>query len=238
MVKLSDLSIGSIVEKNFRIASVLRAHKIDYLMKTDISLRSACKLNKINNIQLEKEIQKIILDNDISKIDSSCLRLDILTDYIEFNFHRYFFDQIPKIIADITNIAEDYFFKEPRFLMIRNLILHLSEHLTKRMMIEERDLFIHIRTILYEIKSSKSLNSGYGNVHAIIAAIDDKSYDFIANANCIIEQINDCFSFHNISAESTVEKLNAFNMNLIDYINTQRNLLFPKSIDLYRSLNF
>lgn len=237
MENLSELSIGLIEKKNFRIASIFRKHKIDYRSRTDISLKKACDLAGVSNLKLENEIQKIISEKEDADINLGNLRLDLLTDYIESNFHRYFYDQIPVIIASLTEIVEKYLFKEPDFLKARSLFLVKSEKLTDLMMMEEKDLFTVIRSALCLLKNGEKYNSNLGDIKDVIDAMEKARDINLDNMDSIINAIYNYSKSIKIVNEPTVTMLKDFKQKLQYYVELQNNVLFPKAMAFYDSLS-
>lgn len=237
MEELGELSIGIIAGKNFRIPSVLRRHRIDYRSRVDISLKKACDLAGVSNFYLEREIMKIIIAKDDDNIDFVNLQLDILTDYVEAHYHRYFYDQIPLIIKNLTELVEKHTVQDLNLLSARNLFLVKSEKLTDLMMMEEKDLFNVIRSALCLVKNGKKYNPNLGDIKDVIDAMDKARGINLDNMGYIINEIYSHSKSIKRVKEPIIAMLKDFKQNLEYYVELQNTVLFPRAMVFYDSLS-
>lgn len=231
--------IGELVAKNYRTASIFKAHKIDFCCNGDRTIAQACEKKELNVKKILEELNNLPNSNIDNTTDFQSWDLDLLADYIQKKHHRYVVAKIPEISQYLKKVATVHGQHHPELLEIRDLFLASAEELTAHMQKEEAIVF----------PFTKQIAMVQGN------PIEKPFFDTLENPiDCMKhEHDNEGERFRKIAALSNdytppkeacntykvvFAMLKEFEEDLHMHIHLENNILFPKAIALEKEIEY
>jgi len=232
------LTVGEIVAKDFRTASVFSKYEIDFCCGGDKTLEEACKEQSIDRSQLQKELEEVARKEE-ETIDFNSWSLKLLVDYIEETYHTYIKRQLPLLIKNLEKIKDVHGKHHPELLKIYNLFSQSAMDLSMHLQKEEKILFPLIRELSEAEKSGGPVEQGHcGTIQNPISVMreehetEGERFKKISELSGGYEVPSDgCTTYH-----ATYEMLEEFERKLHEHIHLENNILFPKAIELEKLL--
>lgn len=232
-------TIGDYVAEDFRTAEIFKKYKIDFCCKGNRSIEEACQAKNI-------EVQAVYNDlENLNKaegqnIDFNSWPLDLLADYIEKTHHRYVEDKIPTLLQFTQKIARVHGERHPEMVEVAELFAGSAEDLSAHLKKEEIILFPFIRKMVELQRSGQPLTPAhFGSVENPVAMmkhehdVEGERFRKIAElTNNYSVPADGCNTF-----QVTIKMLEDFENDLHKHIHLENNILFPKAIELEKSLN-
>ena len=233
-----SFTVGEIVTKDFRTASVFSKYGIDFCCGGDKTLEEACKEQSIDRSQLQKELEEVAQKEE-GTIDFNSWSLKLLVDYIEETYHTYIKRQLPLLTKNLEKIKDVHGEHHPELLKINNLFLHSAMDLSMHLQKEEKVLFPIIRELSEAEKSGFPPEQGHcGTIQNPISVmreeheIEGERFKKISELSGGYKVPSDgCTTYH-----ATYEMLEEFERKLHEHIHLENNILFPKAIELEKLL--
>jgi len=233
-----DMTIGEIVTKDFRTASVFSEYGIDFCCGGTKTLQKACEEKSVNSNELQQKLNAVT-QSKTDGVDFNAWSLDVLVDYIEKTHHSYIKEKTPFILQYLDKIQKVHGENHPELAEIFKLFSQSSIDLGMHLKKEERILFPFIRQLV------KIQNSGQHT--------EEEHFGTIQNPIAMMkeEHVKEGKRFDNISTLSggyTVPEdgcntyraayamLNEFEQDLHTHIHLENNILFPKAIEMEKSV--
>lgn len=149
MTNIESMPVGEIVANDYRAATILKSHKIDFCCQGGTSLAQACEKKKVSIWEVLNQLEHLDAQED-GQIDFRQWSADLLCDYIEKKHHRYVRKRAMEIPPFLEKVARVHGNGHPELLTIRDLFLEAVSNLKLHLEKEENDLFPRIRKMVEE----------------------------------------------------------------------------------------
>ena len=240
MLPNSESTISEIVRTDYRTADVFKKYGINFCCSGPVSLQVACKLRDLDqNIilnELEEATRNIHLSNNL-QFDQ--WRVDFLIDYIINVHHAYLYQAIPSLESKLISFMEGHKKKYPELIQIRDLFLKLSNVLLAHNRHEVEILFPYIK----QIDTAYRRKESYGNlfVRTLRKPLSnvEKEHSTIAELLKKLKLYTNNYVFPNTACANhqiLFHKFRELNDDLVQYMYLEKNVLFPKAIDIEQQL--
>lgn len=238
-----DLSIetpvGEIARFNYKTVEVFEKLRIDFCCGGDISLKEACKRQKVNADEVLGSIRKMIdsVETDSDRIHA--LPLDRLIDHIVNVHHSYVMESIPILQKYLHKIADVHGEHHPELVVVEEYFNQAADNLIQHMRKEEEILFPLIKKMI----ESKVALIEFGGSHlpTVKTPISVMKQEHEAEG-ARFEQISIMTNNYFIPEDAcnsfsyAYQKLQEFEQDLHRHIHLENNILFPESIKLEKEL--
>jgi len=229
-----NTTIGEMVAKDYRAATVFQKFGIDYCCKGNRTLEEATETKNIDVNAVISELEKVLNAPAEENMDFNFWPLDLLADYIEKKHHRYVEERIPLLLQYLNKLCKVHGDVHPELFEINKLFNETAGDLTSHMKKEELILFPYIRKMLKKQKDGSSVLSAphFGTVKNPIKMMMDEH----ENEGERFEKIAELADNYNPPADAcntyrvTYALLDEFEKDLHKHIHLENNILFPKSI--------
>jgi len=234
-----NATIGEIVTKDFRTASVFTEYGIDFCCGGNKTLQKACEEKSVNVSELQEKLNEVTQSKVGNDLDFNSWDLDLLADYIEKTYHRYIKEKTPVILQYLEKIREVHGAHHPELSEIYNLFSHSAMDLGMHLQKEERILFPMIRQLVEDKDSGQGAELGHcGTIENPISVMmsehvtEGERFDNISELSHGYTIPSDgCNTY-----QAAYTLLAEFEQNLHKHIHLENNILFPKAIKLEQSL--
>jgi len=234
-----NATVGEIVTKDFRTASVFSEYGIDFCCGGNKTLQKACEEKSVNVSELQEKLNEVAQSKVGNNLDFNSWDLDLLADYIEKTYHRYIKEKTPVILQYLEKIREVHGAHHPELSEIYNLFSHSAMDLGMHLQKEERILFPMIRQLAEDKNSGQGTELGHcGTIENPISVMMSEHVTEGARFEKISELSHGyaippdgCNTYH-----AAYTLLAEFEQNLHKHIHLENNILFPKAIKLEQSL--
>lgn len=241
MTNLTEKTIGEIVAKDYRTATVFKAHKIDFCCKGNRTLTEVCERQNLSKSLLNTELEKAMQKPNTESPKFDFWSLDLLADYVEKKHHRYVKGKVPEIQAYLEKICQVHGKAHPELMEVRQLFECSALELFMHMHKEEKILFPFIR-ILAEAELEGKRDIGrphFGTVGKPIKMMmhehdteGERFRKIAALTDHYTPPADACTTYRVAFA-----LLEEFEDDLHQHIHLENNILFPKAILLEKELS-
>lgn len=238
MKSFKTMTVGEIVADDFRYAAVFDKYKIDFCCNGSIPLSEACKYAGADMDKVTTDLE-IAPSGDSPMTDFKGWPADLLADYILKFHHRNIRMQGPEIAALLEKVCNVHGDNHPELFEVKELfdrsLIDLYSHLQK----EEMVLFPYI----YELCEAKANHTSApffhcGSVESPIAVMmaehdaEGERYRRVSYlTNDYTAPTDACGSYRLL-----LDKLKAFEAALHHHIHLENNIVFPRVIELEKTL--
>jgi regulator of cell morphogenesis and NO signaling len=240
MTAITNLSVGEIVAQNWKTASVFQQYHIDFCCRGNITVQEACNPLGIDPEGVLTALTSILEAEEATESDYNSWPLDLLADYIEKKHHKYVTDRLPELMAYLDKICAVHGKHHPELFEIRELFSQTVDELTIHMKKEELMLFPFIRTMTHSEKENLPLPRPiYGSVQNPIQMMQHEHSDE-GDRFARIADLSDHYTVPEDACGTyrvAYAMLQEFEQDLHKHIHLENNILFPRAIQLERSLN-
>ena len=174
-----------------------------------------------------------------NNLNLSSWPLDLLVDYIERTHHNYIKGKVPILLKYLEKISEVHGERHPELIEIYDLFLHSAMDLKMHLNKEEYILFPFIRQLAEHEKSGQHIEPGhFGTVQNPIEMMKEEHvkegerFDTISKLSGGYAVPEDTCDTYRVA----YSMLNEFEEDLHKHIHLENNILFPKAIQLEKSL--
>jgi regulator of cell morphogenesis and NO signaling len=231
-------TIGTIVSRDIRKAEVFRKYGIDFCCGGKKTLEDACLQKGIDVKMVEEELKKPVEISapvfDFNKWDG-----DFLADYIYNQHHKYFYNEEPVITELMEKVVHRHGGKSNNLVQIQKIYLQLKDSLAKHFYEEETVIFPIVRLLVQRSKSRLPLQV---NLSPGILEILRKMEGDHEDAGGLLKQIEELTNNYTAPAEACnsykflFQKLKDLQSDLHQHIHLENNILFPKALELEKTL--
>jgi regulator of cell morphogenesis and NO signaling len=234
-----DSNIGELVAQDYRVASVFKNHGIDFCCQGNRSIEDACSKKNIDSETVVSQLVNATQSSGGESIDYKSWPLDLLADYIEKKHHRYVETRITEIKPFLNKIVKVHGHNHPELHEIEEKFLASAGELTMHMKKEELVLFPFIRKMVQAQQSGQKIEPAhFGTVENPIANMHhehdtegERFRQISALSNNYTPPEDACNTYR-----VTFSMLQEFENDLHLHIHLENNILFPKAIELEKTL--
>lgn len=233
------LSVGEIVKKMPKAASVFSKLKIDFCCGGNIRFVDACEKKGVNADEIWEQINETPQKASASAdLDFDSFDVGFLADYIENVHHKYLYDKLPEINRIVSKVynkhQEKYVYLNELFGLYTELEADLLVHLPK----EEQILFPYAKNLLMNKKANTTPERPFfGTINNPLAVMNDEHN----RAGEIIHRLREITNDYTPPVDACnshlvmLDMLKDLDANLIQHIHLENNILFPKIVLLEES---
>lgn len=235
-----DRPVGEIVKLDYRTADVFKKWQLNFCCGGDVALKSLCESRQLDTGGLARELEEATRDIKVSsQMHFQEWKIDFLIDFITRVHHDYIYQVLPPLKAALEEFAETHSHKFPELLHIVRLVDKLSTKLIVHNNHEDDIIFPYIK----QIYSAYRRNEAYGNlfVRTLRKPLNmvEKERGEISELLNSLELITS--AFHSpIKICSTYQvllsKLKDLHENLLQHQYLERDVLFPRAIEIEQKL--
>lgn len=234
METIANTTIGEMVAKDYRAATVFEKFGIDFCCKGNRTLEEAAEKKKIDVNAVKAELDKVLNTPNEESMDFNFWPLDLLADYIEKKHHRYVEERIPLLLQYLNKLCKVHGDIHPELFEINKLFNETAGELTSHMKKEELILFPYIRKMLKKQKDGSAVVNAphFGTVKNPIKMMmeehenEGERFEKIAQISDNYNPPSDACNTYRV----TFALLDEFEKDLHKHIHLENNILFPKSI--------
>lgn len=235
MTLTEEKHIGKIVAEDYRTAAVFKSFGIDFCCKGNRSIAEVCDKSQIDQDKLMNEIEKVINQETKTTTDHQSWPLDLLADYIEKKHHRYVEASLPVLNQYLEKICKVHGSHHPELYEITDIFSESVAEFTKHMKKEELILFPFIRKM---VTKKQADGSSFGSVENPVNMMKEdhsaegERFERIAKLSNNYTPPSDACNTYRVS----FSLLKEFEEDLHTHIHLENNILFPKAIEMEKSI--
>ncbi len=234
----NDVTVGEIVAKDIRKATLLKQLGIDFCCGGKKTLQQACREKNLNYDVVQLELQ----DTPVAAGDKNNYNEwspDFLSDYIYNQHHQYYYNNAD-LISELTGkVVFKHGDSHPGLVQLQQAVVQLQQELKHHFMKEERVLFPVIKQMAQAVRTNDTGNFSIPDVEEAIKVME-ADHDMAGELLGYIETLtngftppgNACNSFKLLYA-----KLYDLKEDLHIHVHLENNILFPKTKDLLHKFN-
>lgn len=228
-----ELTIGEMVARDYRAATVFESFGIDFCCKGNRTLEEAAGKKKLDPAEVREALDKVLNSPSDENMDFNSWPLDLLADFVEKKHHRYVEERIPLLIQYLSKLCKVHGDVHPELFEVNKLFNETAGELTAHMKKEELILFPFIRKMVKKAKEGAGLDAPhFGTVKNPIKMMmqehedEGDRFEQIAELTQGYTPPSDACSTYRV----TFSLLDEFEKDLHKHIHLENNILFPKSV--------
>ena len=241
MEKLTEKPIGQLVAEDYRTAQIFKNHKIDFCCQGKRTVREAADRKKVDVRLLLEEIEALQQKENDGVIDFKSWPLDLLANYVEKTHHRYVEEKIPILNAYLEKLCKVHGARHPELFEITGHFKKSGGELASHMKKEELVLFPAIRKMVQAKQTgSKMEKPHFGTVQNPIQKMmeehetEGERFRQIDSLSGNYTPPEDACNTYRV----TYALLQEFENDLHKHVHLENNILFPKTAELEKVLNY
>lgn len=235
METANTMTIGAMVAKDYRAATVFEKFGIDFCCKGNRTLEEATEKKNVDMAAIKEELAQLENNSNEGNMDYNFWPLDLLADYIEKKHHRYVEERIPLLLQYLNKLCKVHGDVHPELFEINELFKETAGELTAHMKKEELILFPYIRKMVKKANEGVALSDvpHFGTVKNPIKKMMEEHenegdrFEKIAQVSDGYNPPSDACNTYRV----TFSLLDEFEKDLHKHIHLENNILFPKSIE-------
>lgn len=241
-MNISEKSIvGELVAADYRTASIFHAHGIDFCCRGNRPIDEACTELKVEVAPLLQQLNDTLGATEGGAVDYKSWPLDLLIDYIIKKHHRYVVQKSAEIKPFLSKIADVHGERHPELLEIEQLFEGAVGALTLHMQKEELVLFPYIvKVVNAQGKGPKPTTAGFESLEQYIAENMQVEHETEGERFRTISELTNNYEVPADGCrtyEVSLAMLKEFEQDLHHHIHLENNILFPKAVQLEKSLS-
>lgn len=238
MKEIAQFTLAQIVNNDFRASTVFEKYHLDFCCKGKRTLEQACAEQQLLLDDVTTDLEKSFTNNETMP-EFEALSLTRLCEFIVSTHHTYVKKELPVISGYLQKVASKHGDRYPELKKINELFSALKEEMENHMQKEELILFPRIKELqkLADHENSRlQININY--LQSPITVMENE-HD---HAGSLMNEIRMLSNDYNppIDACTTYRLsyavLQAFELDLHQHVHLENNILFPKSITLFKKL--
>jgi regulator of cell morphogenesis and NO signaling len=237
MEQLATKTLAQIVNENHQAATVFEKYGLDFCCKGKRSLQTACEEKKLPLAEVATELATVINQKAKTLVAFEKFSLSALIHYIVTTHHAYVKQEMPQLFSYLHKIASKHGERHSELNKIFEAFASLKEELESHMHKEEFILFpriIELENSIEEFGKNISINYIQGPVNVM-----EHEHDHAGN---LLEEIKRYSDNYTPPADACTTyrlafaALRSFESDLHQHIHLENNILFPKAIELFRTI--
>lgn len=233
-------TIGEMVANDYRKAEVFKRFGIDFCCGGKNPLDKTCNKRGINLEEVKQALKALDEPQQMRLAhDYNNWSIDILSDFIINNHHKYVREALPLLGEYSKKVAKVHGTSNPEVIEIANLFQAVANELRMHMDKEETILFPYIRQMTMAKHFGELLAiSPFGSIKNPINMMEEEHESAGGN----MQSINELSSGYNPpewacnTYKVLYAKLQEFENDLHQHVHLENNILFPKAINLEAEL--
>lgn len=231
--------IGELVAQDYRAASIFKKYGIDFCCQGNRTIQDACEAKKIDVSSVITDLNEVGNATSETTIDYQSWPIDLIADYIEKKHHRYVEEKTQEIKPYLDKICRVHGDRHPELLEINQLFNETAGELAAHMKKEELILFPFVRKIAKAKQENTKLDAPhFGTVQNPIQMMmhehtneGERFRKIEALSNNYVAPQDACNTYR-----VTFALLKEFEADLHLHIHLENNILFPKAIEMEKTI--
>ena len=237
----NDETLGEIAAKDLRKAQIFKKYNLDFCCGGKKTVKEACAEKGIDVTRVEQELQNTdTIASSTRPLPYNEWELDFLADYIVNTHHSYVKKNLPDIVAYSNKVHGVHGGRHSELQKVNELVAAVNAGLTSHLVKEERVLFPYIKNLVAQRnKTQDFLQTPFGTVKEPINMME-MEHEAVSSYLTEIRKItNNYFIPEDACASYSLlyRMLPEFEDDLYTHIHLENNILFPKAIELEKSIS-
>lgn len=235
----NEETLGEIAVKDLRKAEIFRKYGLDFCCGGKKTVKEACAEKGLDVTKVEQELQQADKNPTTRPLPYNDWSLDFLADYIVNTHHSYVSKILPDLRAYSKKVAQVHGSRHPELIPIYQLVEEINGEMTEHMMKEEKVLFPFIKQLVAAKNSGQLLGEiHFGTVQNPIQMMESEHEQVGGNLEEIRTLSNNFALPEDACASYSLlyRMLDEFENDLHIHVHLENNILFPKAIELEKSL--
>jgi regulator of cell morphogenesis and NO signaling len=228
---LNILTIGEIVARDFRAASVFKEAGIDFCCGGKKGFSETCSENGIDVTRLKERLRQLELEPNTTIHNYIEWNPVFLCDFIVNTHHKYVLKALPELMSYTSKISDVHGDRHPELKEVAGIFSEINRELLQHLKNEEEVFFPAIREFI-STASQKSREVIISEMKRLSA-----EHEFAGGA---MDKINVITSKYKLPADAcntynvTFKLLEQFEDDLHVHVHLENNVLFPR---ILKSIN-
>lgn len=231
-------TIGQIAVKDLRKVEVFKKYGIDFCCGGKKTIAQVCKEKNIDATKVEAELRQVDQQIKTNNTAYNEWNLDFLAAYIVNTHHSYVRKYLPELMMYASKVAKVHGEHHPELLTIQTLVEDINRELSQHLEEEEKVLFAYVKKIVLAKNSGEPLDKEGKDLAALIAGLE-KEHDFVGRCFDKIRVLSNGYAIPEdgcASYQLLFKMLQEFEDDLFTHIHLENNILFPKAVEMEKSL--
>ncbi|HET9431983.1 MAG TPA: iron-sulfur cluster repair di-iron protein [Chitinophagaceae bacterium] len=232
-------TLGQIAAKDLRKAAIFKKYGLDFCCGGKKTVKEAAREKGLDVTKIEQELQQADKNYVTRPLPYGDWSLDFLADYIVNTHHSYVRKTLPELRGYAAKVARVHGSHHPELLTIQKLVEEINEELTAHLVKEEKVLFPYIK----ELVAAKGKNAPaqavhFGTVQNPINMME-MEHEMVGRSLEEIRMLSRDYSLPEDACASyglLYKMLEEFEDDLHTHIHLENNILFPKALELEKTL--
>lgn len=232
-------TLGQIAAKDLRKAAIFKKYGLDFCCGGKKTVKEAAREKGLDVTKIEQELQQADKNYVTRPLPYGDWSLDFLVDYIVNTHHSYVCKTLPELRGYAAKVARVHGSHHPELLTIQKLVEEINEELTAHLVKEEKVLFPYIK----ELVATKGKNAPaqavhFGTVQNPINMME-MEHEMVGRSLEEIRMLSQDYSLPEDACASyglLYKMLEEFEDDLHTHIHLENNILFPKALELEKTL--
>lgn len=236
-MELQSKTLAQIVNENHQTAAVFEKYGLDFCCKGKRSLQTACDEKQLSSTEIAEELTSIINMHVKPVVDFDMMSLKDLANYIVSTHHAYVKQEAPQILAYLHKIASKHGERHDELYQVFEAFDKLKAEMDDHMRKEELVLFpriVGLETFQEQYDSGVSIEY----IQSPVSVMEHEHED----AGTLLEVLRQLTNNYQPPADACTTyrlafaALKSFETDLHQHIHLENNILFPKSLQLFRKV--
>ena len=232
-------TIGEIAVKDLRKAEVFKKYGIDFCCGGKKTLKEVCAEKNIDASKIETELLQMSSEGKASNVSYNDWNIDFLADYIVNTHHSYVRKYSPELITYARKVQQVHGHLHPELLEIKDLVLEITEELAEHMEEEENVLFAYVKKVVFAKNMNQPLAKDGKDLSDLITELESE-HDHVGRCLDKIRLLSNNYAMPADSCASyklLYKMIQEFEDDLHIHIHLENNILFPKAVEMEKSLS-
>jgi regulator of cell morphogenesis and NO signaling len=224
---LNSDTIGEIVAKDYRAASVFKEAGIDFCCGGKMSIEVACSEKGISSDLIREKLKTLERTPNTTTHNFNEWDPGFLCDYIINTHHKFVLKSLPVLVQYTQKISSVHGERHPELIEVESLFSRINSELLQHLKNEEEVLFPVVK---------EALNKPTPETRKVIRSEITRMSGEHEFAGGAMDKINELTGNYTIPADScntyqvTLKLLREFEDDLHTHVHLENNILYPKAL--------
>lgn len=239
MEALKERTVGQIVADDYRAAQVFRTFGLDFCCGGNKTIAEAAAGKDVDTEIVKKALQDLS-NGEKENNNYNDWPIDFLADYIINNHHRFTRDKLPEITVYARKVAKVHGDRHEELIEIYSEFTRLHVEITDHLDKEEEILFPYIKKLVEAEKTGTKPDVANFGMAADPISMMEEEHDEAGASMAKIRRLSNGFTPPEDACATyrvLFKNLEGFEKDLHKHVHLENNILFPKALELERTLH-